>query len=212
MPLTLGFVFGDDFYAYLEARSKPDHAAEMTRTVRRLIVADRQQLGIRRRRYLFQPPAWPGISLGRAITHYLAPRYPSNPTRITVFPAVPLAGDVAPAIDLQRALGEDLLVTEAGPSSGLSIRNRAAREISVASGLAGTRWDIKGTWGVFADVEREIVLLRDAHYGYVLELVTDRRHGEAARPTFERVVDSVRPIPLPSSRAASGEAFSHWAE
>ncbi len=211
---ALAFVFIDDAYACLEGSAPRGHGTYLANTVRRLALQDRHQLGVRRRRYLFRPPPWQALMIGNATAHYLPYEYPTDPSRIIVYPAIPFPASFVPTIDLQRTLGEDIAVTKAGPPSGFVVIDRVPSvSLSVPSGLPGTRWRFSGHWRDGLPLLRDIVLLRDSRYAYSLELVTDAVHAAVACSHFEAVFASIEPIPVSDdARSNVRDMLSYWSE
>lgn len=208
---VLGFVFADTGYTYLEGSALPEHGDALETVVHDLVRAERVQLGIRRRRYLFRPPRWRRVTLGGLTAHFVQDPADASP-RISVYPAIPCTAGEMPALDLQRVLGEDLLTSSPGPSSDFAIIARAdPAAIEVASGLTGTRWRFAGRWGD-QPVARDIVVLRDEGHAYTAELVTPPDRVATARSVFDAVVDSIQPVPRALTRPRIDHAFTHRAD
>ena len=126
---------------------------------------------------------------------------------------MPLTSDRQPTIDLQRLLGEHILVREPGVPSGFVVEQRETSVPFVtASGLAGTRWRYHGTWVGRASVIRDIILLRDDTYAYAVELSVDPHHTSAVSEQFEQFARTIRPLPRRATRLAVEETFSHWTD
>ena len=210
---SMAFIFGDDCYSCLEGISDSVHAPQLRSAIRNVALTEELRLGIRQRRYLFKPPSWEGLLIGEAIAHYFPKNYPLVDARISVFPAMPLARDRQPIVDLQRLLGEHILVSSPGSSSGFVIHQREPSvPFAASSGLTGTRWLYLGAWDAGRLVARDIILLRDDSYAYAVELSTDPEHRPLAVQQFERLVHSIQQLPGRATRHPNAETFSHWAD
>ena len=130
-----------------------------------------------------------------------------------MFPALPFSAGSQPKLDLQRTVGEHILVRTPGPSSGFELlQQHPSAAVNLSSGLSGTRWQFTGRWGGPAVIARDIVVLRDDRYAYAIELASAPGHLVEARQHFERLVSSVEPIPRGAPPPTTPTAFSHWAE
>lgn len=209
---SFAFIFGDESYSMIEGISSPEHIEQLRAAVHDLALSAELRLGLRQRRYLFQPPPLNGLVIGDAIAHYFPEEYPCVDARITVFPAVPLASDRQPMIDLQRLVGEHILVNEPGTSSGFVVQERESPvPFHAISGLAGTRWRYRGFWHRRACFIRDLILLRDDLYAYAVELSVAPEHHSIVVGRFEDLVHSIQPIPRRTVRG-NDAAFTHWAE
>jgi len=209
---ALGFVFGDDFYSCIEGITAPDHAQQLHAAVREAIATEELGLGIRRRRYVFRPPPWQALTLGDSIAHYFPDVHPLIDTRLSVFPAMPVANGTQPIVDLQQMLGEHILVTTPGPPSGFEvIVQEPPQRFTAGSGLSGTWWQLKGTWLGREAVARDIILLRDDVYAYAVELSTRDENRSAVVAELLRVANSIQPLPRTASRV-DARMLNHWAD
>lgn len=169
---VLGFVVTDDFYSVLTATSRtPERFEAVAALVHDLVRRDDHGLGVRRRRFEYEPP--PAFQPRRhsLVTEWLSPGYPGDSTSIIVHPASPHRSE--PLDEVVKALAPEGTRTEhdTGELSGIG-------RLVQSDGV--TRW---------------IVVLRDQLYNYPIELVT---HGaEIAQPTFTALVASIRPLPTP---------------
>ena len=176
-----GFVFGDDFCSRIAGVALgPAGFAPMRAAVRDLTLADRHELGVRRRRFVYAPPpGWHGLAGLFDATWY--PRdYPAARAAITVCPAVPAQDGLCAALLDAVLAGRPLAEMQAG----------AVVQVSTRAGLTGLRWRLRRS----AELETEVVLLEDATYVYAMRL--DAAAGfAAARAAFDAVVASVEPLP-----------------
>ena len=202
---SIGYVFGDDYYARVAGLAlRPDQFSRFEDQVRKLVLADSHYLGLRRRRFLFAPPVG-YFGCERSVLHayYYGPAYPRDPAVICVYPAMPLS--MWPANDLPRQLR---------PIHGLSVQDAAGPFPRKTATLAGDSWELRGTNDDRQEVARTMVVLHDDRYAYPLSLdVLLGQPGEhVAR--FNAVVDSVQR--LPGSRSTSPAqpsgrgVLNHW--
>ena len=188
---TFGFVFGDDHVARLTAICfQPDAFASFRELVRHFVVGDAQLLGVRRRRYLYQPPAgWqPLASLFH--TTWIAPGHPKIPASILVMPAVPrLPG-----------LKEGLVIDAAGIADPTDMFLEPPRELPPREGLRIDLFRLRG--------DISLVVLEDDRFTYAV-----RGDGADLAPLMA-LVDSIEPIPRPGEidLPALGKTMTHWTE
>lgn len=203
---SIGYVFGDDFYARIAGLAlRSDQFARFEDQVRKLVLADTHYLGLRRRRFLFSPP--PGFfGVERSLMHayYYAPTYPHDPTVICVYPAIPLA--MWQAADLTRHVR---------PIHGLSVENSAGPFPRKTAALAGETWELRGTNDDRQVTQRTLVVMHDDRYAYPLSIDVLANHAASAEhmARFNAVVESVQR--LPGSRGApvppvGRGVLSHW--
>jgi hypothetical protein len=203
-----GFVFGDDFYTRLLGLCvKPERFAAFSDAVRRLTLADSQLLGIRRRRYLYEPPPrdhWQGIA--RVFqTDWIPLDFPRNGSVITVFPANPVPA--SPAQVAENLFAEDKAL-------GFRVdRQEGPETLQTQFGLFGGKWELEGQHLGRPVTLRQLVVLQDRRYLYSLLLdsaTPDTR--DAAIATFDKLVRSVRPLPEATSLVPRDEsgAMAHW--
>jgi hypothetical protein len=198
----LGFVLGDDFYALLSSVVfGAERFAAATELARELVVRDRQVLGVRRRRFLYEPPpGYAGTPHGFLIDWHAADAV------ISVWPANPRdGGDAKGALEAllsdERAQGFELHAL-AGPDP-----------FSSQHGLGGFAWEIVGRFAGRPISYRDVVIFEDQRFLYVLRLealdpATRPRHREA----FARVARSTQPIPPPRDPLLDRDTapFLHW--
>ncbi len=202
----LGFVFGDDFYALISALSvDPARFADFTRWVRLLVTLDAHALGVRRRRFLYTPPAgWQGLPRGFT-TEWAPLDFPKNLSLIHVFPANPIGEE--PGTVLDQMLAEDA-------NNGFVLEAmRGPEAISSQHGLGGNAWNIVGTFGHKPRSHRDLVVFKDQRFLYSLRLETMQEERQRERQVFLDLVRSAHPIPTPSSFEPKevGTLVGHWA-
>lgn len=192
----LGLIFGDDFYVQIEAQAiGAESAPPLQRAVTELLrMYDTGQAPLRRRRFLYDPPAgWQGYPRGLS-TDWLAPQYPNQMATISVFPARPLGETLPGALD--RVLHE---MCWAG------YRNeQLAPPQPVASryNLHGVLWQMVGAYKDGIRLYIDVAVMQDSRFLYVQRLETLPAGLEEHRPTFQRLVHSIRPLPQPRARVA----------
>lgn len=189
----LGYVFGDDFYAHISGVAvSREHFSRFTQAVRSLTLGDVHMLGIRRRRFLFQPPpGWQGLGRGFKTDFY--PRgFPRDAGCITVWPASPLRGQTP------QTLFEDLLSDDC--KHGFALEQSAGPDaISGVGGLHGFAWGLTGTFRGQPRVCRDIAIFADDRFIYPLRLETlDEELWAGHRPIFVELLRTVQPIPRPA--------------
>jgi len=201
----VGLVFGDDFYSMLSGLCVvSEEFAAFTRAVKLLVKMDSLALGVRRRRYLYTPPAdWQGLVRGFT-TEWSPVDFPRNHSLIHVFPANPLGDE--PARVLENMLAED----EAG---GFVLEGQRGPEpIASLHGLSGLAWKIVGRFGDKPRSFRDLVVFKDPRYLYSLRLETMQEERAAERQLFLEVARSVHPIPVPTRVEPKevGNLVGHW--
>lgn len=197
---SLGFVFGDDYYSRFDGLAlQPGMFDSFHNAVRDLILHDDQALGVRRRRFLYEPPpGWQPLVRG-FITEWIPPRFPRDHAVLTIYPATP-----APKLEIAELLnglvgsnfeiesGNELTtIRTAREMSGLMLaaigRSNGKRKLRVAAVLAA-----EGMW-------------------YLIDLSAFTvEQWEDHQATLRRLLDSVEPIPRSSAGAA--QASNVWAE
>jgi hypothetical protein len=195
----IGWVYGDAHVARVSSLTpRPELFATFTRTVKELVLADEQHLGVRRRRYRHAEPAgWRRRQRGLAATVYQSP---DGGAQIDVAAALPC-----------HATGRDLeaqLEGRAGQGGVIIERRRGPEPVVTGNGLGGRVWELDCRQGC-ARYLRRVAMLVDERYLYSLRL--DSATG-AGRDTFDAVLYSVEPLPggRRPARAAAIEALSHW--
>lgn len=198
---VVGMVFGDDFYALLNglcvASSEADAFTELTRT---LLHADRHELGVRRRRFVYRAPTgWQGRARG-LVTEWTPPRFPAEACMLEVFPAVPSA-----SFDPQVLL------------DGLGADAELREDLSGAIAIP-----LPGEWRQLTGIDREgwfarrVAVLDDGRYAYPVRLDTRSStvvdHGVELLRTL---VGSIEPVPAPREIAklhGAATSLAFWSE
>jgi hypothetical protein len=204
----LGIVFGDDFFSLVSCVCRvPARFAEMTTLVRELVTTDRHMLGTRRRRFDYEPPAtWQPLITG-FVTEWYPPEFPNDSMHMTVYPANPTALTPGAVFDLM--LG-------AATRGGVKIQKvEPPRPIRADSGLQGRCFEVllRGPAPEALELPKICAVLQDERYIYSLEgSARSVVHMGAHRADFERVVASVRAIPLLRTDARDPTLISHWVE
>ncbi len=198
-------IFADDFAAVLDARVEADHLDDYAQRVLALAKSDRFELGIRRRRIGFKPPAgWhpiPGMSLDMAL---LPPEYPKLHASIVVFPAQPLAGGLDPH---ERQIQHDDHV-------GLG-RGDDTRRVAMVGGLRGEEWEMVRVLPDHAGkMVRYLVVLRDDRYTYSAKLeALQGPHLVGLHETFAELIGTFEAIPMTiTARANHPSIFEIWSD
>ena len=182
-----------------------DRASELATTVRQLIEETTLVLGVRRRRFVYQPPdGWHPLA-NSLLTNWYPSDFPGTSACITVPPATP-----------SQSFSVDDLV-EASLAE-LEIEQRAARvsvgpsSFSQPGGLSGTAWTLDIDGPDQSAFVRDIVVLADRLYGYPLRLdLRPGPHSRRMRAAFSHVVNSVEPLVRTARSApAAAAAFDIW--
>jgi hypothetical protein len=199
-----GFVFGDDFFSSVGGLCyRADLRAEIKDLVRDLVMRDVHGLGVRRRRFEYEPPrGWQPLARGLA-TEWLPPDYPRNSTTIMVYPANP--SGITEAVTLEQAVA---FLVERGH---VIEQKDAPVAVTTASGLAGMAQTVRARPAQGPSRLLETVLLADVRYTYALELTShDPARWGSHRELLARLVHSIAPVPAPSRRLAAAGVMSHW--
>ena len=200
----VGAVFGDDFYACVEALVlQPEQFESVGETVRGLTLSDQHALGHRRRRFEYTAPAgWQPITRGFA-TDWVAPKFPLEWGLIVAYPATPIepSDEVPPEVLVSRAIERGFAVdTEAAP-----------REVTNDNGLTGFVHEMVGSLNE-QRMLRGFVTLTDHKYLYSGELMARTADvWPAHKDAFGAFFRSIVPIPQPTSSTTS-IPFTFWAD
>jgi hypothetical protein len=184
----LGVVYGDDSYRLVVGHtSDVARAGEIATCVRQLTLELPLGLGEdRRRRFRYTPPSgWRSLSRHGLITEWFAPRFPLDPTRITVFPSSPIRE--VPSRTFDRSMYE---MQWGGfvPSSTLGPFPLAMTQ------LDAVQLQLGGAWHDGVRAEITIVVLHDNTRTYVMRLDHDGSRTDENRETLYALARSVRPI------------------
>jgi hypothetical protein len=175
LELSAAVVVGDESFLRFDGVAFGAERARMVGdTLRHLVASSR--LGLdreRRRRYLYPPPTgWEGVAQD-LVTVWLGPRFPAEPTSITVYPAWR-----RPRLD--RSV-----------RGGTTTRTR--------HGLSATTVHEIEPGGLY----RDRVILDDGAVEYLVRLEATAATIAAARRDLAALVDGIQPLPGRPSRGAS---------
>jgi hypothetical protein len=190
----LGIVITDEVFAALDTLIQlRTQLALLERVSRELLLSVSLGLGVRRRRYRYQPPAgWQAIPNGLVAT-WIPPGYPNDPTHITVYPANPRTE--TPAALFQALLRRDT-------AAGLAVAGEIDSEPLVsAAGLEGQRFRFTGSSPRHPWVAHEVAIGAAGAYRYVMRLETaSPGDADAHRRRFDELLRSAEPAPAPGRR------------
>ena len=189
---AVGAVFADDFYSLIAGRGADRE--RFREIVRGLVRHDTHALGVRRRRFVHDPPdGWHGFFAGSMHVHWIPLDYPRNQSSLSVFPALPGAGSPSDLVEhhIAQVAGLQLLGDPEPVTSG--------------SGLGGWWW-LLDAGGALHD----FVVLQDDRYLYPLLLQSPVEHHGSNVRLLRRVVDTIEPIPGCAGLAHSVSSFAHW--
>jgi hypothetical protein len=196
----LGFVLTDDYYACANGLSLVSgRFADLTRTVRALVMTDSHGLGTRRRRFRYlPPPGWQPSPRGLETDWY--PRGNSRAAAvISVWPAWPISDGSVSMVDR--------VVEQAGSSPEFAVLDMwGPYPVTARSGLRGSGWDIVGSPPERQLQRRTIVVLEDDRYVYSARLeVVLKGSSDDARGALFTLIASAEPIPRGRDQQVSGE-------
>jgi len=199
---TLGFVFGEEFYAAIDGIVEDSAgAASFGEHVREVVLRTSLGLGeIRRRRFLYAPPrGWQ--ALVRALsTDWIAPSYPRDPGAITVFHAKPVVA--SPTALFERMLREDLPAGFEGDAAAPAL-------LRTRNGLEGQLISLSGRYQGGPPRWFDLAVLADPRFLYLVRLDSGEAGLEAHRVVHRELVESVVPLPSPAPRREDA-GMGHW--
>jgi hypothetical protein len=203
----IGVVFGDDFYAMLSALCVvPERFAEFSSSVATLVKLDSHALGVRRRRFFYDPPpGWQGLPRGFT-TEWSPLDFPRDLSLMHVFPANPVSE--LPQAVLEQMLAED----RAGGFAQEELKG--PEPVRSDHGLMGQAWHIVGRFGDKPRSLRDLVVYKDARFLYSMRLETMQENLHAQHlAMFREVAKSARAIPSPGQAETkqASAIVSHWA-
>lgn len=202
----IGAVFADDSVAVLDALAlTPSLFERFGQVARHLLYYDKLNLGVRRRRFLFDPPAgWQALVRGLESCFY-PPDFPRNPATLIVPPAAPRDGSP------NEVLSQ---LVERYKKKGVRIELAAEPEpVTSDYGLHGKAFCLYGREPGKPPLIRDVLVLADARYLYSLVLESTESAPRAAlQGVLPQVARSVRPIPVPTLFAQDRPPTSqnHW--
>ena len=191
---TIAVVFADDFYSLtVGVAFRREHFARIAATVAEVARGDAHMLGIRRRRFLYQPPAgWQGLAAGPYQAHWFPGDYPRNASMLTAYPALPAtAGNAQVASLLVQHL----------EAAGIELA-ALGEPTAVASGshLSGRWWSAEAGDGAVHD----LVFFEDDRYLYPLVLQSPVAALAANRGLLREVIASPSRSTSPIQPSSSG--------
>jgi hypothetical protein len=200
---TLGVVYAEDHYTRVDGIMQIAAELEGFRT-RVLGVTRNLSLGLgalRRRRYIYRPPAgWQGLA--RTFRSDWIPRdYPRDNAMIQVFHAKPFSA--GPQVAFERMIREDL-------AYGLEVEPYAPPQpLQNRHGLLGEMTMMAGRYAGGPRLHFDLAVLADPRFLYILRLESGDTGLEDHRAVFRSMVDSVRPLPGPIELHDT-KAQAHW--
>jgi hypothetical protein len=205
----VGAVFTDEFVLALDAMvAVPDRALRIEAVARELLLGATFGLGVRRRRFYYEPPpGWQPLLAGLVASWY-PPGFPDDHVTIVVHPAAPSHEPAAVTFDAFLA-GEQ--------ARGAAVEGKVEEnEIVAAGGLAGRHWSFATRRGA-QHLHREVVVFTAAPYTYALRMEsTSTTRLDEHRAIFAAVARSAQPVPAAGERLDFGShahttsALSHW--
>jgi hypothetical protein len=209
---SIAIVHTDEFAAALDTLVvAPERHAELELKSRELMVEMSFGLGVRRRRFVYQPPpGWWAMPSGLIATWY-PPRYPRERANIAVHPAEPRA----------EFTWAETEAAEYQESASAGLQDPSAMVVTPIAApwpFQGRCFRVTGQSSARRPVLREIVLLWRAPYVYQLRLDTalvERR--DELHAVLLRIAESARALPAAATRQitpAAGSSLSagHWVE
>jgi hypothetical protein len=184
-------VLGDRHFVQLDGRAAAGSEDGFAAAFREVVEKITLQLGVRRRRYHYEPPAgWLAVPRGLT-TDWIAPTRPRGATQIRVGAAVPVGADVESV--LTTLVAE---VVGNGDTIELGARTELPHGFAIETVMANERG--RRLWRTWA-------LVRSEPYLCTLRLdCADEASHVIARPVFDALLATVEP--LPHRRIATAEA------
>jgi hypothetical protein len=204
VELSVGFVILDESYAELRAGPcDPADGPVRRDAITKMIVTDRHFLGpVRRRRFVYEPPAgWHGLG-GRFEATWYPHAYPRHRASITVGPALPTSAALAEAI-VAMVRGDD------GVLIGATV------DVGTPRGLIGQMWHL---WHAGSPPRATyLTILVDDDFLYPARLDSVGT-PEADLECLHQLLASIEPIPRPARRQRPArdderfDALRYWAD
>ena len=195
-------VYGEETMNVLDATvGDPAELPAIAHTVRALVYADRLGLGVRKRRFFYQPPAgWQPLCTGLLCSYY-PPDYPRQRAALVAHPAMPRDSSVDGVVTTfvkvyqQRGFVVEAL-TEGEP-------------VTADWGLHGKAFCLVGSFPSRPGLTCDLLVLADNRYLYTLILESDATAPRAElQGILPAVARSVRPIPLAAGPVDPGSPSS----
>lgn len=200
---AVGVVLGDDYYASFDGVGlRSEQPSWIVDTVRELVRADRHYLGVRRRRYFFEPPKeLQGLERVPLHAYYYPPAYPRDPTLLVLHPALPRT--LAPTHDLWQLFQ---------PIDLPPVRSASEVMPATTPRMAGEAWECRYVLPSGAERIRDVIVLSDDLYLYPLSLDSPPPLLERNRQVANRLLQSIQPLPRPAGvpTAPPSRALSFW--
>lgn len=205
---AIAMIFADEFVVAFDVLGiDPGSWDELDLAARDLVTAYQLGLGVRPRRFLYEPPAgWTPLARGLH-AYFYPPGFPGDPALLVVHPATPAPAPEAGAEAISPRLLEDL-------TDGLTAPHRVAeRPLPLAGGVVARHLALTGTAARSRQaIARHAVVLSLAPYLYVARL--DRPPPDAGElpPVLEALARSIVPVPAAAARVIHRPtvAFDHW--
>ena len=195
-------IYGEESMNVLDAIVRePAALPAVAHLVRELVYADQLGLGVRKRRFLYAPPAgWQPRPRGLLCSWY-PPDHLQHPAALVAHPAMPRDGS-------PEAVVETFL--KVYQSRGFVVEAMTDGEpVTTDAGLHGKAFCLVGRFPSLSELTCDLLVLADARYLYSLILETEApAHRAALQDVLPAVARSVRPIPMPVDRAASDSPSS----
>lgn len=202
----IGAIYGEESMNVLDVLvSEPAALPAIAQTARALLYSARLDLGLRKRRFLYQPPpGWQPLRSGLLCSYY-PPDYPRRQMTLVVHPAMPrdAAQETVVATFVrtyeQRGFGVEAL-SDAEP-------------VTSDFGLHGKAFCLVGAFPGQPELTCDLLVLADARYLYALIAesgpTADRAELQRILPAVAR---SVRPIPTPAPSPPQGQpsSLNYW--
>ena len=202
----IGSVFAEDFGTELDVLiPRPERREVLQRLAISLLESDVLQLGARRRRYLYSPPAdW--LALGRGLAgSYYAPETPKISSMLTVPPAEPTR---------RSLLAHYTALVKEDTESGLSVEQEYGPDpISSDFGLHGRQWYSILQTTMRVRVFRCVVCYQDETYTYLMRLdCQSQAHISAHQQALLVMARSARPLPQVAAKQTQRVPAGLWTE
>jgi hypothetical protein len=187
--LSIGVVFGEDFYRLILGTGDQVMAIAVQHVVDRVTTDLSLGLAYKRRRWYSYapPPGWGGQIRHRLVAEWMAPRFPNERALITVFPARPFTDTPAGAMDRH--------LHEMSWGGYVNESMEAPLMVTISERLSGVKWRLVGAWLDGVRTFTEVVFLQDGTFMYMMRLDHEGQNPEGHIAVLDTMVASVRPIP-----------------
>ena len=202
----IGAIYGEESMNVLDALvSAPAALPATAQTVRSLLYSARLGLGLRKRRFLYQPPpGWQALRNG-LLCSYHPPDHPRRQTMLVVHPAMPrdAAQETVVATFVRTYERRGFVV------AALS----EAEPVTSDYGLHGKAFCLVGAFPGQPELTCDLLVFADARYLYALIAESGRAADRAElQRVLPAVARSVRPIPTPAPSPPQGQpsSLNYW--